>query len=83
MSVFGVFWSVFPTFKLNTVRYGLSHCIQSKSGKIRTRKTPNTDTFTVILIIIKIADVSRRVYKMDKSSLDKPLKILIILFRRK
>ena len=28
-------------------RYGVSICIQSEWGKIRIRKTPNTDTFHV------------------------------------
>ena len=35
----------FPAFKLNTERYFLSLRIQSECGKIRTRMTPNTDTF--------------------------------------
>ena len=33
-----------PPFGLNTERYGVSLRIQYKCGKIRTRKTPNTDT---------------------------------------
>ena len=39
------FWSVFPAFGLNTEIYGVSLCIQSECEKIRTRETPNTDTF--------------------------------------
>ena len=35
----------FPAFGLNTERYGVSLCIQSECGKMRTRITPNTDTF--------------------------------------
>ena len=35
----------FPPFGLNTVRYSVSLLIQSESGKIRTRITPNMDTF--------------------------------------
>ena len=35
----------FPTFGLNTERYGVSLRIQSECGKIQTRKTRNTDTF--------------------------------------
>ena len=35
----------FPAFGLNTERYGVSLRIQSECGKIRTRITPNTDTF--------------------------------------
>ena len=34
----------FPALWLNTERYSESLCIQSKCGKIRTRKTPNTDS---------------------------------------
>ena len=42
------FWSVFSAFGLNTERYEVSLRIQSKYGKIRSRKTPNTDTFHVV-----------------------------------
>ena len=53
----------FSTFGLNTERYGMFLTIQSKCGKIRTRITPNTDTFyafTQCLIsrILKTRDVS-------------------------
>ena len=34
---------------LNTERRGLSLCLQSKCGKIRSRKTPNTDTFHAVI----------------------------------
>ena len=36
----------FPAFGLNTARYFLSFLIQSECGKMRTRKTPNTDLNT-------------------------------------
>ena len=39
----------FPAFGLNTDRYGVSLRIQSECGKIRTRKTLNTDTFHAVL----------------------------------
>ena len=50
--------SYFPAFGLNTERYGVSLCIQSKCGKVRTGKTANTNTFHAVLnkdeiIIIK------------------------------
>ena len=35
----------FPAFGLKRERYRVSLRIQSKCGKIRTTKTPNTDTF--------------------------------------
>ena len=38
----------FPTFGLNTGRYSLSFRIQSKCGEMRTRITPNTDTFHAV-----------------------------------
>ena len=38
----------FPSFELNTERYGVSLGIQSECGKTRTRKTPNTDTFYAV-----------------------------------
>ena len=46
VSVFGDFLvRNFPAFWLNTERYGACLCILFKCGKVRTRKTPNTDTF--------------------------------------
>ena len=35
----------FPAFRLNTERYGVSLHIHSECGKMRTRITPNMDTF--------------------------------------
>ena len=40
----------FPAFGLNTGRYSVSLRIQSECGKIRTRKTPNTDTFDALAL---------------------------------
>ena len=39
----------FPAFGLNTEKYSMSPPIQSKCGKIRTRKTLNTDIFHSVL----------------------------------
>ena len=44
-SFFGPF---FLAFGLNAERYGVSLRNQSECGKIRTRKTPNTDTFHAV-----------------------------------
>ena len=45
----------FPAFGLNTERYGVSLRIQFEWGKIRTRITPNTETFhTALAIHIKL-----------------------------
>ena len=38
----------FPAFGLNTERYSVSLRVQSECGKIRTRITPNTDTFYIV-----------------------------------
>ena len=38
----------FPAFGLNTVRYPASLRIQSECEKIRTKITPNTDTFYAV-----------------------------------
>ena len=43
--------SYFPAFGLSTNRYSVSLRIQSKCGKIRTRKTANADTFHTVLAI--------------------------------
>ena len=40
----------FPELRLNTERYSVTLRIQSECGKIRTRKTPNTDTFLAVYI---------------------------------
>ena len=40
--------SYFPAFALNMERYSVSLHIHSECGKIRTRKTPNTDTFHAV-----------------------------------
>ena len=41
----------FPAFGLNTERYSVFLRLQSECGKIRTRKTPNTDTFYAVFTI--------------------------------
>ena len=49
----------FPTFALNTKRYGVSLRIQSECGKMQTRATPNTDTFHAVTVKINL-HVSRK-----------------------
>ena len=39
----------FPAFRLNTERYSVSVHIQSKCGRIRTRKTPKTPAYLSLL----------------------------------
>ena len=41
----------FPAFGLNAERYGVSLCIQFECGKIRTRTTPNTDSFYAVRLL--------------------------------
>ena len=41
----------FPAFGLNTERHSVFLCIQSERGEIRTRKTPNTDSFHAVFFI--------------------------------
>ena len=41
----------FPAFELNTERYSVFLRLQSECGKIRTRETPNTDTFYAVFTI--------------------------------
>ena len=40
----------FPIFGLNTERYGVPLRFQSEYGKMRTRITPNTDTFHAVMV---------------------------------
>ena len=49
MSIFGLFiGAYFPVFGLNTERCSVSLHIHFECEKIRTRKTPNTDTFHTV-----------------------------------
>ena len=41
----------FLAFGLNTKKYRVSLRIQSECGKIRTRKTTNTDTFHAVYVL--------------------------------
>ena len=51
----------FSAFGLNTQRQGVSLRIQSECRKIRTRKTPNTDTFYAVITLPLI----RRLYHFN------------------
>ena len=51
-----LFWSAFSTFGLNTERYFVSLRIQFEYGKVRTRVTPNTDTFYVVIISVLLCN---------------------------
>ena len=47
----------FFALRLNTKRYSVCPRIQSESGKIRTRKTPNADTFFAVSDAISTKNV--------------------------
>ena len=49
----GYFVPHFSAFGLNTERYGVSLHIQSECGKMRTRITPNMNTFHAVYVYIK------------------------------
>ena len=44
------FGPYFLAFELNTEKYGVSLRTQSKCGKIRTRKSPNAETFHAVKV---------------------------------
>ena len=50
----------FPAFGLTMEIYKVNIGIQSKCGKIRTTKTPNTDTFRAVKPIIFTAFFARQ-----------------------
>ena len=54
-----------PAFGLTTERYSVSLSIQSKCGKRWTRKTPNTDTFYVV---INLRPISGQCYSHIETS---------------
>ena len=43
----------FPAFGLNTEKYSVSLRIQSECGKIWSRKTPNTNIFHAVQVLIE------------------------------
>ena len=44
----------FPALGLKTDRQGVSLRIQTECSKIRTRKTPNTDTFQGVQVVLRL-----------------------------
>ena len=51
--IWGYFSLHFPAFGLNTERCGVSLHIQSECEKMKTRITPNMDTFHTVYVYIK------------------------------
>ena len=56
----------FPAFELNTERYFVSLRIESKSGKMRTRITPNTDNFCALIFSTIVVLVGQQVFTAQK-----------------
>ena len=55
----------FPAFELNTERYSVSLRIQSECCKIRTRITPNTDTFHALVVHVFVIEMLNFVQGFD------------------
>ena len=62
-------WYAFSAFGLNTETYRVSLRIQSERGKIRTRKTSNTDTFYAVIQISFSETVDRPLRRLLQLSL--------------
>ena len=75
VSVFGLFLVLFFVFGLNTERCRVSLRIKSECGKIRTRKTPNTDTFYAMKRFKKI-----QLHSDWRTSNDSALQIRLVTF---
>ena len=56
----------FPTFGLDTERYGVSLRIQSECGKLWTKKTPNTDTSWSEIRVWNTTETNGRVPACDR-----------------
>ena len=71
----------FPAFGLNTERYEVYLRTQSECGKIRTRKTPNADTFHAIYIavfnrcVIRLEVTYKYTLSYHENRLNKNLKV--------
>ena len=55
----------FPAFGLNTGKYGVSLRIQSECGKIRTRKSPNMDTFPAMVFMTLVNIYGQRLFEKN------------------
>ena len=56
----------FPLFGLNAEIYGVSLLIQFECGKIRNRKTPNTDTYHAVRISHLIWKIDMEAFASEK-----------------
>ena len=69
----------FPTFGLNTERYGVYLRIQSEFGEIRTRITPNTDTFYEVCLVNLVLKFS--IHHLTNVRCDTLKKLILIISR--
>ena len=58
------FWSVFSRI---WTEYGEIRSIRSECGKIRTKKTPDTDNFYAVVGSIRVSLFSRKIAKVTKT----------------
>ena len=73
----------FPSSELNTERYEASLRIDSECGKIRTRKTPNSDAFHAVIITHKsLLSASNLPYKFANTCLPIPLRFGLMRWER-
>ena len=63
------FWFVSSHIWTGTERYGVSLRIHSECGKIRTRKTPNTDTFHAVYVkvLLLVTFLEAEIFKLVKT----------------
>ena len=62
------FWTFFREFRLNTEKYSVSLCIQSKCEKTRTNETPSTETFHAALASKKCISTNTFPNKLQESN---------------
>ena len=63
VSVWSYTGSYFPGFRLNTERYQLYLRIQSESRKIRSRITPNRDTFHLVIFKVVSKECCEKLFE--------------------
>ena len=74
-------WTHFPTFGLNTDIYEVNLRVYSECRKIRTRKTPNTDTFYEVNMNAQLVQINAAAEELFKRKVEitqqsKDIKIL-------
>ena len=70
----------FLAFRLNVERYSISFHIQSKCGKMRTKITPNTDTFYAMIHLYIYVSMHIHVLYASNVNIQLPLYCVYISF---